>query len=291
MKNMTGLPLMNQNNISDSQIDDAAVKHYFDGAKDGTAASVSMMTHDYKFPASAARYRLAKELETVKDWLDTVNEAGQILDVGCGAGAWAEIFGKNYKTVIGIEQSNLMIKAARERVADMSNVQILEGDCRSDLPESSFDLIFLGGLCMYLNDADVQTLLHSLKNRLNKGGMIILRESTVHQGEYLSQGEYQAIYRSVNLYQQLFDDAGSFHVDVRRNYGYTNLVTAEEIVNLRRKWLPFLPETSTMLDSLTWWTLRGIAPMSFYALPRILSKLDISWPKLQNHFFRLRLAE
>lgn len=283
--------LMDQHNTRDKQIDNAAVKRYFDSAKDGTADTVSMMTHDYKFPASAAKYRLSKEVKTIQDWLDMVSGTGQILDVGCGAGAWAEIFGKNYKSVIGVEQSSLMLNAARKRVADMPNVQILEGDGRYNLPESSFDLIFLGGLCMYLNDTDVRTLLHSLKSRLNKGGMIILRESTVQHGVYLSQGEYQAIYRSVNLYQRLFDDAGSFHVDVRKNYGYTNLVTAEEFVNLRRKWLPFLPKTSTMLDSLTWWTLRATTPFSFWMLPRILSKFDIAWPRLQNHFFRLRLVE
>jgi len=291
MNNLTGSPLMNQHNTNHSKIDDAAVKRYFDGEKDGTAASVSMMTHDYNFPVSAARYRLSKEVETIKDWLDAVNNTGSVLDIGCGAGAWTAIFGRSHKTVMGIEQSSLMIKAARKRVAAMPNVQILEGDGRYDLPESSFDLIFLGGLFMYLNDTDVKNLLHSLKSRLNKGGIIILRESTVPHGEYLSQGEYQAIYRSVSRYHQLFDGAGSFHVEVRRNYGYTNLVTAEEFVNIRRKWLPFLPKNSDTLDSLTWWSLRGTAPISFWALPRILSQLDIPWPKLQNHFFRLRLVE
>lgn len=43
-------------------------------------------------------------------------------------------------------------------------------------------MIFLGGLCMYLNDADVIVLLSSLKNRLTEGGSIILRESTIRQG-------------------------------------------------------------------------------------------------------------
>ena len=141
---------------------------------------------------------------------------------------------------------------------------------------------------MYLNDPDVIKLLQSLKNRLIEGGSIILRESTVPQGVFLSQGEYQSIYRSVNRYRQLFDVAGSFHVEVRRNYGYTNLVTAEELVNLRRRWLPFLPRNSTTLGSLVWWTLRGTTPISLWALPRILSQFSIPWPRLQNHFFRLR---
>ncbi len=279
---------MNHKNATEAQIDDAAVKKYFDKASGGTAATVSMMTHEFNLPASAARYRLQKEIETISDWLGAVNDSGRVLDVGCGAGTWSEIFSPRYKTVMGIEQSKLMLKAARERVASLPNVKILEGDGRHDLPEGSFDMIFLGGLCMYLNDDDLIELLHSLKNRLTEGGSIILRESTSHQSVYLAQGEYQAVYRSVNLYRQLFDDAGPFRVEVRRNYGYTNLVTAEELVSLRRKWLPFLPSESTTLGSLTWWALSGTRPISFWALPRMFSQLSIPWPRLQNHFFRLR---
>jgi SAM-dependent methyltransferase len=279
---------MNHRKSTEAQIDDAAVKKYFDNATGGTAATVSMMTHEFNLPASAARYRLQKEIGTINDWLGAGNDSGRVLDVGCGAGAWLEIFSHRYKTVIGIEQSSLMLKAARERVASLANVKILEGDGRHDLPEGSFDMIFLGGLCMYLNDDDLIDLLRSLKNRLTESGSIILRESTLYQGVYLASGEYQAVYRSVNLYHQLFEDAGPFRVEVRRNYGYTNLVTAEELVSLRRRWLPFLPKDSTALGSLTWWLLRGTGPISFWALPRLFSQLSIPWPRLQNHFFRLR---
>ncbi|MBW2366254.1 MAG: class I SAM-dependent methyltransferase [Deltaproteobacteria bacterium] len=282
---------MNQHDSTEQQIDDATVKRYFDGAGGGTAATVSMMAHEHNLPASAARYRRHKEIRTICDWLNAVCDSGRVLDVGCGAGAWAEIFAKRYKTVIGVEQSTMMLKAARERVAHLPNVKIFEGDGRNDLPEGSFDMIFLGGLCMYLNDVDVMALLRSLKSRLVEGGSIILRESTVHKGVSLSRGEYQAVYRSVNQYHQLFEGAGPFRVEVRRNYGYTSMVTAEELVNLRRRWLPFLPKDSTKLGSLTWWTLRGTAPISFGALPMMLSQFNITWPKLQNHFFRLHLVE
>jgi SAM-dependent methyltransferase len=282
---------MNHNVSTKRQIDDTAVKKYFDNAKGGTAATVSMMTHEFNLPTSAASYRIHKEVGTISDWLGAVHQRGRVLDVGCGAGTWSEIFAKRYKTVIGIEQSSLMLKAAKKRTAHLSNVKILEGDGRHDLPEGPFDMIFLGGLCMYLNDDDVMALLRVLKKRLNEGGSIILRESTLHQGVSLSQGEYQAVYRSVSLYHQLIDGAGSLRVEVRRNYGYTNLVMAEELVNLRRRWLPFLPKNSTALGSLTWWLLRGTAAISFWAIPRVFSKLNIYWPRLQNHFFRLRLVE
>jgi len=282
---------MNYHTSTEQQIDDATVNRYFNGAGGGRADTVSMMAHEHNLPASAARYRLRKEIRTVNDWLDAVCASGRVLDVGCGAGAWTEIFAKRYKAVIGIDRSPLMVKAARERVARLPNVEIFEGDGRKHLPEGSFDIIFLGGLCMYLKNADVMALLHSLKHRLSKEGSIILRESTVRQGVSLARGEYQAVYRSVSLYHQLFEDAGPFRVEVRRNYGYTSMVTAEELVDLRRKWLPFLPKDSPTLGFLTWWALRGTTPISFWALPRVLSQLNTAWPRLQNHFFKLGLVE
>lgn len=282
---------MNKDDSIDQEIDDATVRRYFDGAGGGTAAAVSMMAHEHNLPDRAARYRRHQELRTISDWLNAVCESARVLDVGCGAGVWAEIFSKRYQTVIGVEQSAMMLKASRERAALLPNVTILEGDIRNDLPDGSFDMIFLGGLCMYLNDVDVVALLSSLKSRLVENGAIILRESTVRQGVSLARGEYQAVYRSVSQYHELFEGAGPFRVEVRRNYGYTSMVTAEELVDLRRRWLPFLPKDSTRLGSWTWWALRGTAPISFWALPRMLSQLNISWPRLENHFFNLRLVE
>jgi len=65
-------------------------------------------------------------------------------------------------------------------------------------------------------------------------------------------------------------------------------LVAEEFVGIRRKWLSFLPKESLLLGSLTWAVLRAVAPVSFWALPQTLNRLHIAWPKLQNHFFRLR---
>ncbi len=282
---------LNDHTATEQQIDDDRVDRYFNGGAGGTPQTVSMMAHDHNLPARVVRYRLRKETRTIGDWLDSVCDSGRVLDVGCGAGAWTEIFAKRYKAVVGIDRSPLMAEAARERVRCRTNVEILQGDGRESLPDGSFDMIFLGGLCMYLKDDDVVALLRSLKHRLTKASSIILRESTVPQGVSFAQGEYQAVYRSVGLYHQLFKDAGPFRVEVRRNYGYNCMETAEELVDLRRRCLPFLPKRSPTLGFLTWWLLRGTSPISFWALPRLLSLLDIAWPRLQNHFFRLRLTE
>ena len=278
---------MERESSLDKQIDDAAVQRYFDGANGTAPAAMSMMAHEYNLPSNAVAYRLGKELRTINPWLNAVSKSGRVLDVGCGAGAWVEIFARRYQSVIGVERSHAMVEDAKKRVSQLSNAQILQGDGRQDLPAGPFDLIFLGGLCMYLGDNDVVALLNSLKSRLSEGGTIILRESTVREGVQFAEGEYQAVYRSVESYQKLFGEAEISNVDVRRNAGYTSMEIAEEAVVYRRKWLPFLPKDSNLFGYLTWWLLRLASPITFWALPRALSGLNVAWPRLQNHFFKL----
>ena len=230
----------------EEQIDDDVVERYFDGAGGTAPAAMSMMAHEHNLPSGAVAYRLSRELRTISQWLDTVAESGRVLDVGCGAGAWVEIFANRVRSAVGVERSLPMVEAAKKRVAHLSNAEVYQGDGRQDLPAGPFDLIFLGGLMMYLADTDVLALLKSLKSRLSEGGTIILRESTVRKGQHLAKGDYQAVYRSVDLYQKLFQKAEIANVEVRPNSGYTSIVIAEGMVDFRRRWLPFLPKDSLL---------------------------------------------
>ena len=273
---------------TEPEIDDDAVKRYFEGTGGSqAAAAMSMMTHEHNLPSAAVDYRLSKEIATIQSWLEAVGYSGRVLDVGCGAGAWVEIFANRFQSVVGVERSGPMVAAAQERIAHLQNARVYQGDGREDLPDGPFDLIFLGGLMMYLKDSDVLEMLHSLKERLSEAGTIVLRESTVRKGMFTPTGEYQVIYRSISAYEKLFLEAGIADVQVRGNSGYTSMVIAEEMVDLRRKLLPFLPKQSLKLGALTWAVLRGTSPISFRALPWTRSLLRIPWPKLQNHFFRL----
>ena len=276
---------------SDQRIDYTVVRRYFQAAGSDTAATASYMAHEQNLPENSVRYRLRKEIETIADWLEVVPRAGRVLDVGCGAGTWTKIFADRYDSVVGIEQSPSMVVAAQTLLAPCPSAKIVEGDIREDLPEGPFDLIFLGGLCMYLNDLDVVAILRSLKDRLASGASIVLRESTVPQVKVTARGDYQAVYRNVSLYQTLFREAGFPTSEFRRNYAYTSMEVAVELVETRRKYLRFLPAQSPFLGTLTWYSLRAIAPLTFWLLPRVLSRLQIKWPRLQNHFFRLRSPE
>jgi SAM-dependent methyltransferase len=268
-------------------IDYKAVQRYFDDAADGASAAASYMAHDQDLPPSALRYRFEVEQRTIADWLDVIPKSATALDVGCGAGAWTSVFANRYARVIGIEGSTAMVEAARLCTRNAPNVSILHGDVRVDLPDGEFQLVFLGGLCMYLNDDDVVALLTDLKARTGSIGSIILRESTVPHTRRTATGDYQAVYRTIDEYRALFARAGFTRPDTRRNYGYTSMEIAIELVSARRKWLPFLPRASARLGTLTWGVLRLTSPISFWAMPRALERLNVTWPGLQNHFFRL----
>jgi SAM-dependent methyltransferase len=269
-------------------IDYEAVRRYFDKAAGDSSAAASYMAHGQDLPEAAVHYRFKVEVATLNDWLDAAPASGTVLDLGCGAGAWTAFFADRYAQVVGVEGSKEMAQAARQRTKDNPNVEILEADIRAGLPEGEFHLIFLGGLCMYLNDDDVVDLLRRLKHRLRKNGAIVLRESTVPHSRRAATGDYGALYRTPADYHELFHEAGFRGPETRRNFGYTAMEIAIEIVNARRRWLPFLPKRSALLGAMTWWPLRATAPVSFSALPRALERMGIAWPALQNHFFRLR---
>ena len=276
---------------SDEPIDYKVVRRYFQAAGSNAAATASYMAHEQNLPENCVRYRMGKEIETIADWLEAAPRAGRVLDLGCGAGTWAKIFAERYDSVVGFEQSPTMVAAARTLLAPFPSATIVEGDVRKDLPAGPFDLIFLGGLCMYLNDADAVAILRSLKDRLASRASIVLRETTVPEGQSTPRGDYQAVYRNVKCYHDIFRKAGFPTAEFRRNYAYTSMEVAVELVEARRKYLRFLPAQSPFLGALTWYSLRAIAPLTFWLLPRVLSRLQIKWPRLQNHFFRLPYPE
>jgi len=271
-----------------SRIDYRAVRSYFAQPSDGNAACASYMAHAQNLPIYAANYRFNKELATTQDWLDEVDSSLRVLDIGCGSGAWTELFANHFASVTALEQSPVMLDAARTRLASYSNVELLNQDARDPLPPGPFGLVFIGGLCMYLSDSDAVALVRAVVERLSVGGCVIFRESTVAEGYERPEGEYQAIYRSVDIYRALFREAGLSGVTVRRNHGYTHMEIAVELVELRRTYMPILPRTSPFLAALTWWLLRGTSPVSFGLLPRALARGGVRWPHLQNHFFMLK---
>jgi len=206
---------------ADDNLDYDAVRSYWDDAA-AEADSASYMAHDQGLPRDCIEHRFALEQAVIDRWFATLGPTAAVLDIGCGAGAWTELFAQRYAHVVGVDASAGMLAAARLRLAGHDNVELVHGNALTAPLQGEFDGVLLGGLLMYLDRADAGVLLERL-GRLAPNGRIILRESGVRSGVEVRTGDYQVVYRSVQEYRAIAADAGLRVVSVERNKGYAHM--------------------------------------------------------------------
>ena len=171
----------------------------------------------FGFPAVAGRFRFHAETRIAQQLIRGLNPAGTVLDLGSGIGFWTEHFAQHFAKVVAVEASTPLYEALVQRCAEYSNVEAVQGDAVSFEPEDSVELVFLGGLLMYLNENDAVSLLRKLVGSLAPCGVIVCRETTVRRADMTRQGDYQAIYRSVASYTRIFNKCGLSVVEAKRN--------------------------------------------------------------------------
>jgi len=177
----------------------------------------------------------------------------------------------------------MLYRALERRCARYSNIHPVHGNVMSFEPDGRTDLIFLGGLLMYLNEEDVIALLRRLLPFLEPGGMMLCRESTVRGDTVVRRGDYQAVYRSVPDYRRIFGQCGLSIRHVERNEPYVLMQMGCEMV---KTWKESVPERFQAL--------RGIGHLTYFMfrlgnpwITRVSKFLGIPFPKLENHFFVL----
>ena len=137
---------------------------------------------------------------------------------------------------------------------------------------------------MYLNDKDIVLLLRKLESSLRPGGIILCRESTVRSATVTQSGEYQAAYRSVESYSQLFKQCGLSVMETKMNVPYVLMQMGCELV---KKWKSLVPKRLQLLPAigrLVYWGLRLGNPW----ITQVPGTMGFAYPKLTNHYFLLR---
>ncbi len=269
----------------DERLDYEAVRRYWDRTA-GTAAAASYMAHEQGLPQSCVDDRFALEREVVERWFANLDADSAVLDLGCGSGAWTALFAQRYGRVVGVEQSAKMVADARERLRDMKNVQLIEGDGLKAPIKGKFQGAFFGGMLMYLNRDDAVKLLARVA-KLVPDGRIILRESGGRNRVEMKTGDYHVAYRSPDEYAAIAAEAGLRVRAVERNRGYARMEVAVEVVNLVRR-LPTLKRRDpALVGGPVWRALSATAPLSLELLPRAVRAAGIDWPHLTNHFLLL----
>ena len=244
------------------------------------------MMDGFGFPASAGRFRFHVESVIVQQLIRNakVDITGAVLDLGSGVGYWAEFFALKFKKVIAVEASTRLYETMVQRCSSYDNITPIHEDVLSFEPEGRFSLIFLGGLLMYLNENDVIALLRKLKSFLNPEGIILCRETTVRNGTVTRDGDYQAVYRSVQTYLSLFNRCDLTVAQTCLNVPYILMQMGCELI---KKWKANMPRNLQIVPAvghLAYWGLRLGNPW----ITHIPSVMGIDFPELTNHFFLVR---
>ncbi|HJP14608.1 MAG TPA: class I SAM-dependent methyltransferase [Nitrospinota bacterium] len=264
-----------------TELDYASVKRYWEEATPSILGPYMM--DGFGFPASAGDFRFQAESLIVRRLAGDVKRDGAVLDLGSGIGFWAEDFARRFSRVTAVEGSRTLFESLQKRCSPFPNLSPIHGDVMTFEPDGRYDLVFLGGMLMYLNEGDVIALLRKLAPCIEPGGMILCRESTVRGDTVTRQGDYQVVYRSVPGYGRIFGKCGLSVLHVERNEPYVLMQMGCELV---RMWKEMVPERFHVLWSvghLTYFGLRLCNPW----ITHIPKALGISFPKLENHFFVL----
>lgn len=265
-----------------TSLDYAKVDRYWSQAKPSILGPYMM--DGFGFPASAGRFRFEAEATIVERLIEGADRDGTVLDLGSGIGCWTEYFAGRFSRVVAVEASWPLYESQQERCATLLNVKSILGNVMLFEPEGQYEVVFLGGILMYLNENDVVPLLQKLKSSLRPGGVILCRESTVRLEAITRSGEYQATYRSVENYKDLFKQAGLTVAETELNVPYVLMQMGCEFVE---KWESFVPLRRLLLPvfgGLVYWGLRLGNPW----VTRIPRGMGVAYPKLTNHYFKLR---
>lgn len=102
-----------------------------------------------------------------------------VLDIGCGPGRLSFEIAKRSKSVKGIDISSGFIDYANEIKSKLNytNISFENISLQEMKSKIKFDIIFIGGVLLYLNDDEIIEFLKTMENDfIVNDGMIILRE-------------------------------------------------------------------------------------------------------------------
>lgn len=119
----------------------------------------------------------------------------RILELGCGAGRWLELFSPFSMGMVGVDFSPAAIEMARKK--QIPGVAFVCSGIEEFEPNGTYDIIYFSSVLQYLSDRQVWNVLAKYREYLAENGIFIIRD-TFHEHTskfYLSAG-YMTNYRS-----------------------------------------------------------------------------------------------
>ena len=119
-----------------------------------------------------------KEKEKLLPLLN-LTKSTKVLDIGCGIGRWAKTMASLVYKYHGTDLMPQFIDIAKKECKEFSNItfqSISAQEITDTSIDGKFNLIFVSGLLMYLNDNEIRNLFNVLNSYMENHCQILIRE-------------------------------------------------------------------------------------------------------------------
>lgn len=196
------------------EIDTGTVKNFFDKRAEKDVENLMTITsyHDKE----NLEKRQKEEIDVISKKIDFNGK--KLLEIGCGLGRWAEFFHDKCSEYVGIDYSENLIEIAKKHFnfpnCYFEKLSVTEID-EENLPiVGAYDIIFITGVLIYLNDEDINIMIEKINNLTHDNSIIYVRETISVLDTRLTlkdfyseelEVDYNAIYRTENELIEFFE--------------------------------------------------------------------------------------
>jgi ArsR family transcriptional regulator len=135
-------------------------------------------------------------------------DLGDVLDLASGDGVIAELLAPHARSITCVDTSDRVVEAARARLGDRGNIQVLAGDMHAlDLPDGRFDLVLMMHALPY-SERPAQAMAEAARV-LRRGGRLLACTLARHQHKSaVAEFDHRNLGFSVAELRQLASRAG-----------------------------------------------------------------------------------
>jgi SAM-dependent methyltransferase len=199
-------------------MDQRKIKKFWDDrAKTYNSVSFESIANLEEDPENL-QLKIDLETEKVFRWLEGF-KGHKILDLGAGVGQWAFRFiDGGAKSVTAVEYSAQLadIGTAEAEKRGVKNLDFLVSPAEDFIAVEKFDIVFISGLFLYLNDEQSEELMVNIQHALGPDTIICLRDGTGREQRHEIddkksahlKSNYSATYRTRYQYIDLFQKNG-----------------------------------------------------------------------------------
>ncbi|MCK4664966.1 MAG: class I SAM-dependent methyltransferase [Bacteroidales bacterium] len=170
--------------------------------------------------------KVKKEKEKIFSLLH-LQKSMKLLDLGSGTGQWSFLFAKHVDSVYGVEYSKGMYEIAikRKEQLGVKNVNFINEKAQKFKSNELYDVIFISGLIIYLNDGDFNLLLNNIENCSHLDTIILLRDGTAINRRHEIKNQYS---KNLKSYYSATYRTSDMYIDSFRKQGF-QLIKDEDI--------------------------------------------------------------